>query len=65
MNGARGAVALLPDVRHFMREGGHDGFIGAPGKARVGEIASGLRVALQRHQHMGQGTGEQIAKLRG
>ena len=29
-------------------------------KALGGEIASGLRVALQRHQHMGQGTAEQF-----
>ena len=66
-------MALLPDMRHFMREGGEDGFIGAAGeavrvhrqfvhsrfldaagKALRGEIASGLRVALQRHQHMGR-----------
>ena len=37
-----------------MREDGHDGFIDAPGKALGGEIASGLRVALQRYQHMGK-----------
>src|ERR1700694_5978184 len=66
-------------MRHFMREGGEDGFIGAAGeavpgyrpfvhsrfldaagKALRGEIASGLCVALQRHQHMGQGTAEQF-----
>jgi hypothetical protein len=44
-------LALPPDVRHFMREGGDDGVIGAPGKVLGGEITSG--------------PGEQIAKLRG
>jgi hypothetical protein len=42
----------------------HSRFLDAPGKALGGEIASGLRVALQRHHHMVQGT-EQIPKLRG
>jgi hypothetical protein len=29
----RGAVGLLPDMHHFMRESGQNGFIGASGKA--------------------------------
>jgi hypothetical protein len=40
----------------------HSRFLDAPSKALGGEIASGLRMALRRHQQMVQGTGEQIIK---
>jgi len=43
--------------RQFM---GGSGCLAAPGKTLRGEIASGLGVALQRHQHMGQGAAEQF-----
>ena len=36
------------------------GVFDAPGETLRGEIASDLRVALQRHQNMRQGTGEQF-----
>jgi len=43
--------------RQFMRGGRCST---APGETLRREIASGLGVALQRHQHMGQGPGEQF-----
>ncbi len=42
--------------RQFMR----GGFLRAPDKTLRGEIASGVRVALQRHQHIEQGSDEQF-----
>jgi hypothetical protein len=38
----------------------HGGILDAPGKTVGGEIASGLGMPLQRHQHMGQGSAEQF-----